>query len=135
MKDNPIALPVIAVVGSQSAGKSSVLENIVGHSFLPRLSFTKYVKEYKPSYGAYFPSGGMVLWLDVHVKYECTQTQVHISIKKIKLFRDVMFFISIGPAYGQFASAEDPNEKFFDFEAIRTKVCDQSNLPSTSIIV
>lgn len=36
MKDSPIDLPRIAVVGSQSAGKSSVLENIVGHSFLPR---------------------------------------------------------------------------------------------------
>jgi hypothetical protein len=36
MKDSPIDLPLIAVVGSQSAGKSSVLENIVGHSFLPR---------------------------------------------------------------------------------------------------
>jgi len=31
-----IDLPQIAVVGSQSAGKSSVLENIVGKSFLPR---------------------------------------------------------------------------------------------------
>jgi dynamin GTPase len=29
-------LPQIAVVGSQSAGKSSVLENIVGRDFLPR---------------------------------------------------------------------------------------------------
>jgi hypothetical protein len=36
MKDSPIDLPRIAVVGSQSAGKSSVLENIVGRSFLPR---------------------------------------------------------------------------------------------------
>lgn len=31
-----IDLPQIAVVGSQSAGKSSVLENIVGRDFLPR---------------------------------------------------------------------------------------------------
>ncbi|KAG7119234.1 Dynamin-related protein dnm1 like [Verticillium longisporum] len=29
-------LPQIVVVGSQSAGKSSVLENIVGRDFLPR---------------------------------------------------------------------------------------------------
>lgn len=29
-------LPQIAVVGSQSAGKSSVLENFVGRDFLPR---------------------------------------------------------------------------------------------------
>ena len=31
-----IDLPQIAVVGSQSAGKSSVLENFVGKDFLPR---------------------------------------------------------------------------------------------------
>jgi dynamin 1-like protein len=31
-----IDLPQIAVVGAQSAGKSSVLENIVGKDFLPR---------------------------------------------------------------------------------------------------
>ncbi len=29
-------LPQIAVVGAQSAGKSSVLENICGRDFLPR---------------------------------------------------------------------------------------------------
>ena len=31
-----INLPRIAVLGTQSAGKSSVLENIVGYDFLPR---------------------------------------------------------------------------------------------------
>ncbi|KAI5172852.1 vacuolar protein sorting-associated protein 1 [Nematocida sp. LUAm3] len=33
---NPISLPQIVVVGSQSSGKSSILENIVGGDFLPR---------------------------------------------------------------------------------------------------
>jgi hypothetical protein len=33
---NPIDLPQITVIGSQSSGKSSVLENIVGKDFLPR---------------------------------------------------------------------------------------------------
>ncbi|KAF0756361.1 hypothetical protein AaE_004663 [Aphanomyces astaci] len=33
---SPINLPQIVVVGSQSSGKSSVLENIVGKDFLPR---------------------------------------------------------------------------------------------------
>lgn len=33
---NPLDLPQIVVVGSQSSGKSSVLENIVGRDFLPR---------------------------------------------------------------------------------------------------
>jgi len=32
----PLSLPQIAVVGGQSSGKSSVLENIVGRDFLPR---------------------------------------------------------------------------------------------------
>ncbi|PWN41538.1 putative VPS1-member of the dynamin family of GTPase [Ceraceosorus guamensis] len=33
---NPIDLPQITVLGSQSSGKSSVLENLVGRDFLPR---------------------------------------------------------------------------------------------------
>lgn len=33
---NPVDLPQIIVIGSQSSGKSSVLENIVGRDFLPR---------------------------------------------------------------------------------------------------
>lgn len=33
---SPLDLPAIAVVGGQSSGKSSVLENIVGRDFLPR---------------------------------------------------------------------------------------------------
>ena len=34
--ESPIDLPQIVVVGSQSSGKSSVLESIVGREFLPR---------------------------------------------------------------------------------------------------
>ena len=34
--DEPIHLPQIVVVGSQSSGKSSVLESLVGRDFLPR---------------------------------------------------------------------------------------------------
>ena len=33
---DPLNLPQICVVGGQSSGKSSVLENIVGRDFLPR---------------------------------------------------------------------------------------------------
>jgi GTP-binding protein EngB required for normal cell division len=36
---DPLDLPQIVVVGSQSSGKSSVLENIVGRDFLPRVSW------------------------------------------------------------------------------------------------
>lgn len=34
--NSSIDLPQITVIGSQSSGKSSVLENIVGRDFLPR---------------------------------------------------------------------------------------------------
>lgn len=34
--DEPLDLPQIVVVGSQSSGKSSVLESLVGRDFLPR---------------------------------------------------------------------------------------------------
>jgi GTP-binding protein EngB required for normal cell division len=34
--EEPIDLPQIVVVGSQSSGKSSVLESLVGRDFLPR---------------------------------------------------------------------------------------------------
>lgn len=34
--DSPVDLPQIMVVGSQSSGKSSVLEAFVGRDFLPR---------------------------------------------------------------------------------------------------
>ena len=34
--NSPLDLPQIVVIGSQSSGKSSVLENIVGRDFLPR---------------------------------------------------------------------------------------------------
>uniref|UniRef100_A0AC34G083 Dynamin-type G domain-containing protein n=1 Tax=Panagrolaimus sp. ES5 TaxID=591445 RepID=A0AC34G083_9BILA len=35
-RENEVQLPQIVVVGSQSAGKSSVIEGIVGRDFLPR---------------------------------------------------------------------------------------------------
>ncbi|KAJ3616831.1 hypothetical protein Zmor_009004 [Zophobas morio] len=36
LREDPIGLPQIAVIGSQSSGKSSVLESFVGRDFLPR---------------------------------------------------------------------------------------------------
>jgi hypothetical protein len=41
-KDINLVLPSIVVVGSQSSGKSSVLEAIVGHEFLPKWVYFLY---------------------------------------------------------------------------------------------
>jgi len=38
-----LKLPSIVVIGSQSSGKSSVLEAIVGHEFLPKYAQTIFV--------------------------------------------------------------------------------------------
>lgn len=35
-QSDTLKLPSIVVIGSQSSGKSSVLEAIVGHEFLPK---------------------------------------------------------------------------------------------------
>ena len=35
-QSDALKLPSIVVIGSQSSGKSSVLETIVGHEFLPK---------------------------------------------------------------------------------------------------
>lgn len=35
-QNDDFKLPSIVVIGSQSSGKSSVLESIVGHEFLPK---------------------------------------------------------------------------------------------------
>lgn len=40
-KSDTLKLPSIVVIGSQSSGKSSVLEAIVGHEFLPKCVKTK----------------------------------------------------------------------------------------------
>ena len=38
-QSDALKLPSIVVIGSQSSGKSSVLESIVGHEFLPKFVF------------------------------------------------------------------------------------------------
>ena len=42
-QSDALKLPSIVVIGSQSSGKSSVLEAIVGHEFLPKYAFCLFV--------------------------------------------------------------------------------------------
>ncbi|KAJ5641935.1 Vacuolar protein sorting-associated protein 1 [Penicillium lividum] len=95
---NPIDLPQIAVVGSQSSGKSSVLENIVGRDFLPRGSGIVTRRPLilqlinKPASNQ---SNG-------DTKLETTDSESNID------------------EYGEFLHL--PGEKFFDFNKIREEI-------------
>ncbi|KAJ5251291.1 hypothetical protein N7489_001701 [Penicillium chrysogenum] len=93
---NPIDLPQIAVVGSQSSGKSSVLENIVGRDFLPRGSG---IVTRRP----------LILQLinktpatNGETKLETTDSESNVN------------------EYGEFLHL--PGEKFFDFNKIRDEI-------------
>ncbi|KAI9189518.1 Dynamin- GTPase protein [Blastocladiella emersonii ATCC 22665] len=64
--NSPIDLPQIAVVGSQSSGKSSVLEAIVGKDFLPKGSgiVTRRPLVLQLQYSAVGPSGAPQDWAE-----------------------------------------------------------------------
>ncbi|KAJ5737732.1 Vacuolar protein sorting-associated protein 1 [Penicillium malachiteum] len=95
---NPIDLPQIAVVGSQSSGKSSVLENIVGRDFLPRgsgiVTRRPLILQLINKPASNQPNGD--------IKLETTDSASNID------------------EYGEFLHL--PGEKFFDFNKIRDEI-------------
>ncbi|KAE8349680.1 vacuolar ATP synthase catalytic subunit A [Aspergillus coremiiformis] len=96
---NPIDLPQIAVVGSQSSGKSSVLENIVGRDFLPRGSG---IVTRRP----------LILQL---INKPPTQSN---GVKEEKL--DTTDSAANLDEYGEFLHI--PGQKFYDFNKIREEI-------------
>ncbi|KAE8362662.1 ATP synthase alpha/beta family, nucleotide-binding domain-containing protein [Aspergillus caelatus] len=96
---NPIDLPQIAVVGSQSSGKSSVLENIVGRDFLPRGSG---IVTRRP----------LILQL---INKPATQSN---GVKEEKL--DTTDSAANLDEYGEFLHI--PGQKFHDFNKIREEI-------------
>ncbi|KAJ6007428.1 Vacuolar protein sorting-associated protein 1 [Penicillium herquei] len=95
---NPIDLPQIAVVGSQSSGKSSVLENIVGRDFLPRGSG---IVTRRP------------LILQLINKPASTQANGDTKLETTDSASNI-------DEYGEFLHL--PGEKFFDFNKIRDEI-------------
>ncbi|KAJ5381959.1 Vacuolar protein sorting-associated protein 1 [Penicillium cataractarum] len=95
---NPIDLPQIVVVGSQSSGKSSVLENIVGRDFLPRGSG---IVTRRP------------LILQLINKTPAPQTNGDNKIETTDAESNV-------DEYGEFLHI--PGQKFFDFNKIREEI-------------
>ncbi|CCH46794.1 hypothetical protein BN7_6393 [Wickerhamomyces ciferrii] len=102
---SPVDLPQITVVGSQSSGKSSVLENIVGRDFLPR-------------------GTGIVTRRPLILQL------VNRRPTKTKSNQDLLNLSSNSEIKGQSEdNAEEwgeflhiPNKKFFNFEEIRSEI-------------
>lgn len=93
----PIDLPQIAVVGSQSVGKSSVLENIVGRDFLPR-------------------GNEIVTRRPLTLQLINTRELKESSIKNDEKENDK----NLNEEWGEFLHI--PNKKFFDFNDIRKEI-------------
>ncbi|CAJ0554164.1 hypothetical protein HG530_007387 [Fusarium avenaceum] len=96
--NNPIDLPQIAVVGSQSSGKSSVLENIVGRDFLPRGS-------------------GIVTRRPLVLQLINRPAQSNGSSEEIDTSNDKQ---ANADEWGEFLHA--PGQKFYDFSKIRDEI-------------
>ena len=102
-----IDLPQIVVVGGQSSGKSSVLESLVGHDFLPRGS-------------------GTHKFLIIFLPFVCFVLNVSISyIKRTGIVTRRPIILQLnkeeGTAeWGEFAHL--PNKKFTDFHEIRNEI-------------
>ncbi|KAH8702008.1 ATP synthase alpha/beta family, nucleotide-binding domain-containing protein [Talaromyces proteolyticus] len=100
---NPIDLPQIAVVGSQSSGKSSVLENIVGRDFLPRGSG---IVTRRP----------LILQL-INKPPAKPQTNGTSETKSLEGTTDTAANVD---EYGEFLHI--PGQKFYDFNKIREEI-------------
>uniref|UniRef100_A0AC34GP64 Dynamin GTPase n=1 Tax=Panagrolaimus sp. ES5 TaxID=591445 RepID=A0AC34GP64_9BILA len=100
-RENEVQLPQIVVVGSQSAGKSSVIEGIVGRDFLPRGSG---IVTRRP--------------LLIHL--------IHTPKDGEERMKDEIQFLDISD--GDWATFEHlPNTTFTDFENVRQEIQTETN--------
>ncbi|KAH3899799.1 probable Vacuolar protein sorting-associated protein 1 [Saccharomycodes ludwigii] len=115
---SPIDLPQITVVGSQSSGKSSVLENIVGRDFLPRgsgivtrrpLILQLINRRSHPNKVAATSKGDDLLDLDNNAKKDEVQGQSEDNKEE----------------WGEFLHI--PNKKFYNFNEIRQEIINETN--------
>lgn len=129
-----IDLPVLAVVGSQSCGKSSVLENIVGKDFLPRGTgiVTRrplvlqliHVKKDDPIVRNYNPrdlagANGYSLSSDEINLEEHLRTHANGSANGKSSLNDEP------TEWGEFLHI--PNKRFYNFHAIRDEIANETS--------
>ncbi|KAM9909336.1 hypothetical protein OXX69_005519 [Metschnikowia pulcherrima] len=120
-----IDLPILAVVGSQSCGKSSVLENVVGKDFLPRgtgivtrrplvLQLIN-IKKDDPLVKNYNPA-------DLHAAegYSSSSDEINLEEHLRKQANGNSEQNSEPSEWGEFLHI--PNKRFYDFHAIRREI-------------
>ena len=110
---SPVDLPQITVVGSQSSGKSSVLENIVGRDFLPRGSgivtrrpLVLQLINRRGKKGDKRNAHGDLLELDVAADQKTGQSEDNAE------------------EWGEFLHA--PGKKFYNFDQIRQEIVNET---------
>jgi replication fork clamp-binding protein CrfC len=103
---NPVDLPQIVVIGSQSSGKSSVLENIVKRDFLPRGSG---IVTRRP----------LILQL-INNRKSGKPLEEEKDEEKTKADNSPSSSEPEPEEWGEFL--HKPNEKFYDFEKIRQEI-------------
>lgn len=115
---NPIDLPQIAVVGSQSSGKSSVLENIVGRDLYGHAR-TEKLKELTSGFS--LPRGtGIVTRRPLILQLINRAPAVHPQTNGVKSEIKSEDNETNADEWGEFLHI--PGQKFFDFNKIREEI-------------
>eukprot|EP00944_MAST-04C_sp_MAST-4C-sp1_P001880 g1880.t1 len=113
--ESPIDLPQIVVVGSQSSGKSSVLESIVGREFLPRGTG---IVTRRPLVIQLYNTGNVG-------GEENVENIIHENIKGAESTTAGASSASSKQEWGEFLHL--PGQKFFDFNEIRSEIARETD--------
>ena len=115
--ESPIDLPQIVVIGSQSSGKSSVLESIVGREFLPRGTG---VVTRRPLVIQLYNTGNLTMEDDVENIIDSNINSGNNKSTANGTISSSSSNNSNKQEWGEFLHL--PGQKFFDFNEIRTEI-------------
>ena len=113
--ESPIDLPQIVVVGSQSSGKSSVLESVVGREFLPRGTG---IVTRRPLVIQLYNTGNVG-------GEENVENIIDANIKGAESTTAGASSASNKQEWGEFLHL--PGQKFFDFNEIRSEIARETD--------
>ncbi|CEP62732.1 dynamin-related GTPase DNM1 LALA0_S06e02542g [Lachancea lanzarotensis] len=115
-------LPVLAVIGSQSSGKSSILETLVGKDFLPRGTGIVTRRPLVLQLNNVAPNSPLIK--EHHGEFESSVTQANDNTSELTLedhLRKNQGFESVDRSeWGEFLHL--PGRRFYDFAEIRNEI-------------